>query len=133
MKVRDVIKRLETDGWYLARTKGSHRQFKHPHKAGLVTVAGKPGVDVPAGTLKNIWRQAQIEDKELMRYGIVIEKGESSYGAYVPDLPGCVAVGETQAEVEALIREAIQFHIEGLRAEGLPVPEPTSSFEYVEV
>ena len=68
-----------------------------------------------------------------MRYGIVIEKGESSYGAYVPDLPGCAAVGETQQEVEALIREAIQFHIEGLREEGLPVPEPTSSFEYVEV
>jgi predicted RNase H-like HicB family nuclease len=68
-----------------------------------------------------------------MRYGIVIEKGESSYGAYVPDLPGCVAVGETQAEVETLIREAIQFHIEGLREEGLPVPEPSSSFEYVEV
>ena len=68
-----------------------------------------------------------------MRYGIVIEKGETSYGAYVPDLPGCVAVGETQEEVEALIREAIQFHIEGLREEGLPIPEPTSSFEYVEV
>ena len=68
-----------------------------------------------------------------MRYGIVIEKGESSYGAYVPDLPGCVAVGETQEEVETLIREAIQFHIEGLREEGLPVPEPSSSFEYVEV
>ena len=68
-----------------------------------------------------------------MRYGTVIEKGESSYGAYVPDLPGCVAVGETQEEVETLIREAIQFHIEGLREEGLPVPEPTSSFEYVEV
>jgi predicted RNase H-like HicB family nuclease len=68
-----------------------------------------------------------------MRYGIVIEKGESSYGAYVPDLPGCVAVGETHEEVEVLIREAIQFHIEGLREEGLPVPEPSSSFEYVEV
>ena len=68
-----------------------------------------------------------------MRYGIVIEKGETSYGAYVPDLPGCVAVGETQEEVETLIREAIQFHIEGLREEGLPVPEPSSSFEYVEV
>ncbi len=68
-----------------------------------------------------------------MRYGIVIEKGESSYGAYVPDLPGCVAAAETHEEVEMLIREAIQFHIEGLREEGLPVPEPSSSFEYVEV
>ncbi|MBN3883812.1 MAG: type II toxin-antitoxin system HicA family toxin [Nostoc sp.] len=62
MKVRDVIKRLEADGWYLARTKGSHRQFKHADKAGTVTVAGKPNVDVPIGTLKNIWRQAQLEE-----------------------------------------------------------------------
>lgn len=62
MKVRDVIKRLENDGWYLARTKGSHRQFKHPDKAGTVTVSGKQSVDVPTGTLKNIWRQAQLEE-----------------------------------------------------------------------
>lgn len=62
MKVREVIKRLEADGWYLARTKGSHRQFKHPDKPGTVTVAGKPNVDVPIGTLKNIWRQAQLEE-----------------------------------------------------------------------
>jgi predicted RNase H-like HicB family nuclease len=67
-----------------------------------------------------------------MKYGVVIEKGEASYGAYVPDLPGCVAVGETLQEVEELIREAIQFHIEGLREEGLPVPEPSSIFESVE-
>jgi predicted RNA binding protein YcfA (HicA-like mRNA interferase family) len=62
MKVREVIKRLEADSWYLARTKGSHRQFKHPDKPGIVTVAGKPNVDVPIGTLKNIWRQAQLEE-----------------------------------------------------------------------
>ncbi len=67
-----------------------------------------------------------------MKYGVVIEKGETSYGANVPDLPGCVAVGETLEEVEELIREAIQFHIEGLREEGLPVPEPSSIFEFVE-
>jgi predicted RNase H-like HicB family nuclease len=67
-----------------------------------------------------------------MKYGVVIEKGETSYGAYVPDLPGCVAVGESLEEVEQLIREAIQFHIEGLREEGLPVPEPSSFFEFVE-
>jgi predicted RNase H-like HicB family nuclease len=63
---------------------------------------------------------------------VIIEKGETSYGAYVPDLPGCVAVGETLQEVEELIREAVQFHIEGLREEGLPVPEPSSIFEFVE-
>ncbi|HEX8458827.1 MAG TPA: type II toxin-antitoxin system HicB family antitoxin [Pyrinomonadaceae bacterium] len=67
-----------------------------------------------------------------MRYAVIIEKGESSYGAYVPDLPGCVAVGETAEEAGQLIREAIQFHIEGLREESLPVPEPSSYFEYVE-
>jgi predicted RNA binding protein YcfA (HicA-like mRNA interferase family) len=62
MKVREVIKRLEVDGWYLARTRGSHRQFKHPEKPGTVTVSGKPNVDVPIGTLKNIWIQAQLEE-----------------------------------------------------------------------
>jgi predicted RNase H-like HicB family nuclease len=61
-----------------------------------------------------------------MNYSVVIEKGETSYGAYVPDLPGCVAVGETREEVEALIAEAIQYHLEMLQEEGLPLPEPTA-------
>jgi predicted RNA binding protein YcfA (HicA-like mRNA interferase family) len=64
MKVREVIKMLEEDGWYLARTKGSHRQFKHPEKAGTVTVSGNLGVDMPIGTLKSVWRQAQLEEEE---------------------------------------------------------------------
>ena len=61
MKVRDVIKRLQDDGWYLARTKGSHRQFKHPNKLGLVTVPGKLSDDLAVGTLSSIWRQAQLK------------------------------------------------------------------------
>ena len=61
-----------------------------------------------------------------MDYKVIIEKGETSYGAYVPDLPGCVAVGETREEVETLIREAIQFHLEMMQEEGLLIPEPTS-------
>ena len=68
-----------------------------------------------------------------MRYGIVIEKGPSSYGASVPDLPGCVAVGETVEEAKHLIQEAIALHLEGLQAEGLPIPEPKTLCEYVEV
>jgi predicted RNase H-like HicB family nuclease len=68
-----------------------------------------------------------------MDYVVIVEKGETSYGAYVPDLPGCVAVGETRAEVMQLIREAIEFHLEGLREDGRPVPAPTSSIELVTV
>ncbi|MFL6215766.1 MAG: type II toxin-antitoxin system HicB family antitoxin [Blastocatellia bacterium] len=68
-----------------------------------------------------------------MRYAVIVEEGDDSYGAYVPDLPGCAAAAKTKAEVLRLIREAIEFHIEGLREEGLPVPEPASSIEYVEV
>ena len=68
-----------------------------------------------------------------MEYLVVIESGPSTYGAYVPDLPGCVAVGESRAEVEALIREAIEFHIEGLREEGHPLPEPHSTSQVVSV
>ena len=67
-----------------------------------------------------------------MRYAIVIEKAEGNYSAYVPDLPGCVATGATVAEVEAEIRDAIRFHIDGLKADGLAVPKPTSIAEYVD-
>jgi predicted RNase H-like HicB family nuclease len=68
-----------------------------------------------------------------MRYAVVIERAEGNYSAYVPDLPGCVATGVTVAEVEAEIREAIVFHVEGLREDGLPVPAPSSQVEYVEI
>ncbi|MFZ0704618.1 MAG: type II toxin-antitoxin system HicA family toxin [Candidatus Korobacteraceae bacterium] len=61
MKVRDVIKKLELDGWRLDRTKGSHRQFRHPSKSGTVTVAGHPSVEVPPGTLNNILKQAGLK------------------------------------------------------------------------
>jgi predicted RNase H-like HicB family nuclease len=66
------------------------------------------------------------------KYAVVIEKGDTSYGAYVPDLPGCVAVAETKREVEKLIAEAIAFHIEGLLENGDVVPQPSSEVEYIE-
>jgi predicted RNase H-like HicB family nuclease len=68
-----------------------------------------------------------------MRYAIVIEKGEGNYSAYVPDLPGCVAVGDTVEETERELQEAIEFHIEGMRADGLPIPEPSSKVDYLDV
>ena len=68
-----------------------------------------------------------------MQYTVIVEQGETSWGAYVPDLPGCVAAGETREEVLELIREAIDFHIEGLRENGEIVPLPHSFSELVEV
>lgn len=68
-----------------------------------------------------------------MRYAIVIEKAEGNYSAYVPDLPGCVATGATVPEVESQIREAIAFHVEGMREDGLPIPAPSSQVEYIDV
>jgi len=68
-----------------------------------------------------------------MRYAIVIEKADGNYSAYVPDLPGCVATGGTLAEVESQIREAITFHLDGMREDGVPVPPPSSQVEYVDV
>lgn len=68
-----------------------------------------------------------------MRYAIVIEKAAGNYSAYVPDLPGCVATGATVEETEQQIREAIKFHLEGLRADNLPVPAASSRVDYVEV
>jgi predicted RNase H-like HicB family nuclease len=67
-----------------------------------------------------------------MRFAIVIEKAEANTSAYVPDLPGCVATGDTVEDVEREIRDSIRFHIEGLREDGLPVPRPTSIADYVE-
>jgi predicted RNase H-like HicB family nuclease len=116
--VREIIRLIEQDGWYHVATRGSHRQYKHPRKPGRVTIAGKAS--------------GWSEGAALMRYAVVIEKADGNYSAYVPDLPGCIATGPTVPEVEQEIRRAIRFHIDGLREDGLPVPEATSSVEYIE-
>lgn len=68
-----------------------------------------------------------------MRYAIVIEQAQDNFSAYVPDLPGCVATGTTIEEVEAQMREAIEFQLDGLREDGVPIPQPSSRVEYIEV
>jgi predicted RNase H-like HicB family nuclease len=68
-----------------------------------------------------------------MKYAVIIEKGENSFGAYAPDLPGCAVVAETREEALQLIREAIELHIESLREQGSPIPKPASTTEYVQV
>jgi len=68
-----------------------------------------------------------------MKYAVVIEKGPKSFGAYVPDLPGCIAVGESRKEVVGLIQEAIEFHLQDLQEQGENIPSPSSSIEFVNV
>ena len=68
-----------------------------------------------------------------MRYAIVIEKAAGNFSAYVPDLPGCVATGATVEEAESQIREAIEFHLEGMREDGIAIPSPESRVEYVDI
>jgi predicted RNase H-like HicB family nuclease len=68
-----------------------------------------------------------------MRYAIVVERAANNYSAYVPDLPGCIATGVTMEETEQLIREAIELHLTGLLEDGLPIPQPSSQVDYVEV
>src|SRR3569623_544184 len=84
------------------------------------------------GDIKQHPQAGCAEGDSLMRYAVVIEKANDNYSAYVPDLPGCIATGDSIEEVEAEIGEAIRLHVEGLLEDGLPVPEPTAIAEYVE-
>lgn len=68
-----------------------------------------------------------------MRYAVVIEKAQQNYSAYVPDLPGCIATGATVAETQQSIREAIELHLSGMREDGVPLPQPSSQVDYIEV
>lgn len=68
-----------------------------------------------------------------MRYAVIIERGKRNFSAYVPDLPGCVATGKTRKAVERQIREAMEFHLHGMREDGIAIPKPTSICEYIEL
>jgi predicted RNA binding protein YcfA (HicA-like mRNA interferase family)/predicted RNase H-like HicB family nuclease len=134
MKVSEIIRIIQADGWYLVTTRGSHRQFKHSVKQGRVTVPGKPSDDLGSGTLNKYFEASTTEEIGCcMRYAIVIEKADGNFSAYVPDLPGCVATGLTVEETEMSIREAIEFHLDGMREDGLSIPTPSSRVDYVEV
>jgi predicted RNase H-like HicB family nuclease/predicted RNA binding protein YcfA (HicA-like mRNA interferase family) len=135
MKIRDLIKILEEDGWRQVRMRGSHRQYRHASKGGTITVVGKANIDIPPGTLASHFKtgRPEVGGGRIMKYMVVVEKGDTSYGAHVPDLPGCIAVGQSREEVLGLIREAIELHIEGLKEAGEPVPMPSSVSEYVSV
>jgi predicted RNase H-like HicB family nuclease len=105
-------------------------------QSGTVTVAGKASIEYSAWNSQQYLEASRLKAGEgirKMKYAVIVEQGETSFGAHVPDLPGCIAVADTKEEVLDLIQEAIEFHIEGLREDGQPIPEPSSSVEYVEV
>jgi len=131
--VREIQRIIEDDGWVMVAQKGSHRQYKHPTKSGRVTIAGHPKDDVAPGTLNSILRQAGLKDEPVQtKYLIVIEKTANNLSAFSPDLPGCVATGTSQSEVEDRMRDAIRMHLDGMREDGLAIPEPSSIAEYIE-
>jgi predicted RNase H-like HicB family nuclease len=127
VKVSDVIKKIEGDGWVLIRTAGSHRHFKHPSK--------------PGNKWQHIRRDAKGDPEqraatsrfEMSGYLIVIEQDGESWGAYAPDLPGLGVAADGRAEVEQLAREAVASHLALLKELGEPIPSPTAQATYVEV
>jgi predicted RNase H-like HicB family nuclease/predicted RNA binding protein YcfA (HicA-like mRNA interferase family) len=133
LKVRDVIKLIEHDGWKLARTTGSHRHYHHPEKPGTVTVPWASVKGCAPRHARERFKTGRVEVKQARTYAVVFEKSATGYGAWVPDLPGCVTVGDTLPETERNIREAIQGHIEVMREHGESVPEPTTSVQEIAV
>ena len=132
MKVRELIKLLESKQWRQVRQKGSHRAFRHPVKALVVTVPGSRNDDIPVG-------YAQVDSQEgrdrgpMKRYAVVFEKADKNWAAYVPDLPGCITTGKTLDETKQNIREAVELHLEAMREVGDPIPEPTADVDFVEL
>ena len=103
-------------------------------KPGTVTIAGRPGKDLSPANLEQHPETGGPEQRSIIvKYTVVIEETDNGYSAYAPDVPGCVAAGDTVSEVEDLIREALVLHLESLREHGEPVPEPRASAALVEV
>jgi predicted RNA binding protein YcfA (HicA-like mRNA interferase family)/predicted RNase H-like HicB family nuclease len=131
MKIRGVLRLIESDGWRFVRQTGSHRIFHHPTKPGIVIVAGKPSQDLAPGTLNAILKEARSERKTQMKYAVVIEKTSTGYSGYVPDLPGIGVAGETRPKVRRLLKEAVAIYISEKRARGTQPPRSTTVAEYV--
>jgi predicted RNase H-like HicB family nuclease len=74
-----------------------------------------------------------VEEKKMIKYPVIIEKAQGNFSAYSPDLPGCVATGSTAEETLIRMKEAIRFHIQGLKKEGLAIPEPSAEVKYIEI
>jgi len=127
LKVSEVIKLVEADGSYLDRVTGSHRQFRHAVKPGTTTIAGKPSDTLPPGTEEHPEAGRHWAEAALTGYAVILERGDDGgYGAWSPDLPGCVAVSDSYDECVRLMREAISLHVDSLRRHGEPIPQPST-------
>ena len=132
MKVREVVRLLERNGWVEMRSRGSHRHFKHPDRALVVTVPGNEGKELAPGTLKRYTQEGGAE-MSARRYPVVIEKTDTGFSAYSPDVFGCAAVGDTEEETRRNFQEALIAHFCAMREVGEEIPEPHTSVDYVEV
>jgi predicted RNase H-like HicB family nuclease len=130
VKIRDVIKMLEDDGWSMVRQPRLAQTFQARVEArtrhGRREARGRSGA-------RNAEQCLEAGRAEAMKYLIVIERTSTGYSAYSPDLPGCIATASTQDELQREMKEAIAFHLDGLRQEGMAIPEPQSSSSYVDV
>jgi len=125
MTVRDVLKRLRVDGWFVVRQTGSHRQLHHPTKTGTVTVAGKPSKTLHPKVLASPYGGKPKSRIREMRYWVRIYQQGKDYSAMAPDLPGCVAAGDSVEDVRELIADAIWLHLDLMRQSGEKVPAPS--------
>jgi len=130
LKVREVVRLLEQNGWVEMRSKGSHRHFKHLAHKFVTTVPGQDGQGTRAGHAE---RYTQNGRAKMKRYPVVIEPTSTGFSAYSPDVPGCAAVGDTEEEARRNFREALVEHFQAMREIGAPIPEPQTSVDYVDV
>ncbi len=136
MKVREVIKFLvENNGWYLVRICGSHRQFKLRSKKKRITLNCMMDKILPEGalyySLKHCFNTEAIVERD--HYEITVEKSQNCYSAYCPDLPGCVAVGNTLDETKEFMLSSVRLHLEGLKQDGIIAKEPESTSTFFDI
>ncbi len=125
VKIRDVVRLVEDDGWFPVRTRGSHRQYHHRSSlAPSPLPASGPGF---APQDSEQYSETSRTTVKFMQYTIIIERGSKNFSAYVPDFPGCVAAADTEEETVALMKEALEMHIEDMRARGEPLLPPSEA------
>jgi predicted RNase H-like HicB family nuclease len=129
MKVRDIIKLLERDGWYLRQT----RKSSAIQASGEVRTRHVAGASERRSSTGHSKQRPQTSRIETLNYVVIYEKSSTGWAAYVPDLPGVVTTGATKTEVRSLIQEAIEFHLDGLKEDRLPIPEPSSEAEVISI